>query len=379
VPYWIKIFLDSSNPHLSLFSECGNKASRSKCGNKASHFEKIRYIIPPLKKGGRGDLKSFHCFRILLFILCPLFVFFINSRSEAAFRDNFLGAKSMAMGGAYTALADDVDGILINPAGLSMIKAQQISATMADLYPGLSDDSLITQNIVGYANKSDNAGSFGVVWKRFDVGKLYYENILALSYARSSSLYLTKGDKNRQKNFSMGGTLKFMNWDSAPTLDSGGKVIEDLPGWKGISFDVGFVIWPSANTPVALSFQNLRRPDISSSKSKIKESLPFTTRMGVAAIDKNTTWAMDMSLKGGQIDLKIGLQRKALDGKLFLRTGVALENLAWGMNFTAGAGYKLNNSTRIDYAFVYPINTILNTLGSHRVSIIYNFGKETAD
>jgi hypothetical protein len=349
-------FLNPTNP---LFQR-GNSMLSFQRGNNMLSFQdgKTHFLLYKL------------CFLIFLFI------FFITSQSEAAFRDNFLGAKSMAMGGAYIAIADDVDGTLINPAILSAIKAQQIVATMAVLYPGLSDDSLITQNIVGYAHKSDDIGSLGIVWKRFGVGNLYNENILALSYARSSSLYLTKGEQNRPKNFSLGGSLKLMNWDSAPTVDAGGKVIEDLPGWTGISFDAGFVIWPSPNTPVAVSFQNLRRPDISSNQSKIKEKLPFSTRMGVAAIDKNTTWAMDLLLKGSQIDLKIGLEKRTLDGKLFLRTGIALENLAWGMNFTVGAGYRLNNSTRIDYAYVYPINTILNSMGSHRFSIVYNFGEE---
>lgn len=358
--YWIKKLFVSSNPPLAPFRK----------GESESKID----IIPPLKKGRRNDLKPLYCFRLCLL----LFAFFLASQSEAAFRDNFLGAKSMGMGGAYTALADDVDGALMNPAGLSMIKAQQISTTMAVLYPGLSDDSSITQNIVGYANKSSDVNSFGVIWKRFGVGNLYSENILALSYARSLSLYLSKGEPNRQKNFSLGGTFKYMNWDSAPTVDADGKVVEDIPGWKGVSFDIGLVIWPSANTPVALSFQNLRRPDISSSKSKIKEILPFAARMGVAAINKKTTWVMDMSLKGGQVDLKIGLERKTLNNNLLLRTGIALENLAWGMNFTVGAGYKLSNSIRIDYAYVYPINTIIDTLGSHRFSIVYNFGKEAA-
>ena len=58
-------------------------------------------------------------------------MFLLSTQSEAAFKDNFLGAKSMAMGGAYNAIADDVDGTLINPAILSTIKAHQIVATMA--------------------------------------------------------------------------------------------------------------------------------------------------------------------------------------------------------------------------------------------------------
>jgi len=306
-------------------------------------------------------------------------MFLAVTQSESAFRDSFLGARSMAMGGACTAIAEDVDGALVNPAGLSMIRSQQIMATMAVLHVGLSDDSMITQNIVGYANKSGDIGSFGVVWKRFGTGNLYYENILALSYARSSSFYITKGDKNRRKNLSLGGTLKLMNWDSAPTVDSNGRIIEDLPGWAGVSFDAGFVIWPSVNTSVAVAFQNLRRPDITSNSSKVKEKLPLVTRMGVAAINKNTTWTMDMVMKQGEFDLKIGLEKKARDGNLFLRTGIALENLAWGMNYTVGAGYRFSKSARIDYAFVYPINTILDTFGSHRISIVYDFGGEALE
>ena len=308
----------------------------------------------------------------IFFILITLF---ISGNCYPAFMDSYLGAKSMAMGGAYTALADDADGGLVNPAGLSMIKSQQLSATTAVLHAGLDDDSMITQNIVGYAYKS-NIGSIGMAWKRFGAGDLYYENIVAVSYARSGSLYFSKGDKDRRKNISYGANIKLLNWDSAPTVDSGGRTIEDLPGWTGINFDLGFIIFPSVNTPVAVSFQNVRKSHIDSDSSKIEEKLSMITRMGVAAIDNNTTWVIDLILQEGQIDLKIGLERKFYDGKVLIRTGIALENLAWGMNFTVGAGYKLGEKTRLDYAFVYPMNTILDTYGSHRVSVVYNFGKE---
>jgi hypothetical protein len=310
---------------------------------------------------------------LIYFIFSILIMFSFSDNCYPAFIDSYLGARSMAMGGAYTALADDADGGLVNPAGLSMIEYQQLSATTAVLHAGLDDDSMITQNIVGYAYKS-SIGSLGMAWKRFGAGDLYYENILAISYARSGSLYFTKGDKGRRKNISYGGNIKLLNWDSAPTVDSGGRTIEDLPGWTGINFDLGFIIFPSANTPVAVSFQNIRKSHINSDSSKIEEKLPLTTRMGVAAIDNNTTWVIDLILKQGQIDLKLGLERKSHDGNFLIRTGIALENLAWGMNFTVGAGYKLGEKTRLDYAFMYPMNTILETYGSHRVSIVYNFG-----
>ncbi|MGB9598010.1 MAG: hypothetical protein ACPL7B_17120, partial [Candidatus Poribacteria bacterium] len=88
-----------------------------------------------------------------------------------AFMDSYFGARSMAMGGAYTAISNDADGGLVNPAGLSMIDKRQITATTAILHIGLDDESLISQNIVGYAQKSD-FGSIGTVWKRFNAGDL---------------------------------------------------------------------------------------------------------------------------------------------------------------------------------------------------------------
>ncbi len=80
-----------------------------------------------------------------------------------------------------------------------------------------------------------------------------------------------------------------------------------------------------------------------------------------------------MLLWEGQIDLRVGAERQSYDGNFLLRVGFSLENLAWGTNFTLGAGYKPSKSLRIDYAFVYPVNTILDTLGSHRISMVYNF------
>jgi len=311
---------------------------------------------------------------ILLYLIFFILIeCFILGKCYSAFMDSYLGARSMAMGGAYTAIANDADGGLVNPAGLSMINGRQLTATTAILHIGLDDESMISQNIVGYAHKAD-FGSIGGVWKRFNAGDLYYENVLVLSCSRLGSLYFSKGDKNRLKNISYGGSIKLLNWDSAPTIDLTGRTVEDLSGWTGINFDLGFVIFPSVNTPVAISFQNIRKSYVNSKSSNIDEKLPMVTRMGVAAIGENTTWVIDLILKQGEIDLKIGLERKFYDGDVLVRTGIALENLAWGMNYTIGAGYKLSEKTRIDYAFMYPVNNILETFGSHRVSIVYNFG-----
>jgi len=310
---------------------------------------------------------------ILFLMFCVLNLSFPHP-SGAAFKDNFVSARSVAMGGACTALANDADGGLINPAGLSMIERQQIIATAAALHMGLSDDSFISQNILGYAYQQNRIGTLGAVWKRLAATGLYSENTLALSFARDFRFYLKKGEGDRRKNVSFGATLNFMNWDSAPTVGADGKIVEDLSGWSGFSFDIGVVIWPSENIPVAVSLQDISKPNIDSDSSLVDEDLPTTTRMGVAAMGESITWAMDMILSDGHIDLRVGLERQ-YDWNFCLRAGFSLENLAWGTNFTLGAGYKPSEQVRIDYAFVYPVNTILDTLGSHRISVVYSFGQ----
>lgn len=308
-----------------------------------------------------------------LHILYVTFIILFAKPCSGSFQDDFLGARSIAMGGAYTALADEADGILVNPAGLSMVRNQQLSITSSALYVGLSDESFISQNIMGYAFRQKK-GSYGIVWKRFGVANLYSENTIALCYARTGRLYFTKGEENRPRNISLGINLKFLNWDSAPTVSPNGQIVEDIPGWNGFDLDLGIVVWPAENTPVALVFQNIFKPDVDSKLSKVNEELPRIARMGVAVITSNTIWSLDLVLRGGEIDFQTGLERQTYDGKLFLRSGFGLKNLAWGMNFMAGAGYRITDSVRFDYAFVYPINTIVNTIGSHRISIVYNFG-----
>ena len=309
---------------------------------------------------------------LVLSALCLLIS--LSNSSVAAFRDNFLGARSVGMGGAYTAMADDADGALVNPAGLSAIEGQQMIATMSALHVGLSDDSLISHNILGYAHQWKGVGTLGVVWKRLGAGGLYSENVLALSLARAFGFYFSRAEGERRKNISLGATLNLMSWDSAPTVGADGRIVEDLPGWRGISFDVGIAVRPAENVSVAVALQNVNRPNIVSSElSKVEEKLPMAARMGVAAMGEKVVWAMDMILRDGQIDLRGGVERQAYGENILLRIGFSLENLAWGTNVTLGAGYKPKSSLRLDYAFVYPVNTILDTLGSHRISMVYDF------
>ncbi len=300
----------------------------------------------------------------------------VSVHTYAAFEDGFIGARAFAMGGAFTAIGDESDGLLVNPASIANLKhqpeshqsAQQLSATTARLHVGLSDEISITQNLISYAYSQPTRGALGFLWKRLNAGGLYSENYLLIGVSKSYDL----GTKEKRR-LSLGGAVKLLNWDTAPTIRADGLVVEDLPGQSRFALDVGMIFRPSPNIPIALSFQNLNTPNIASTNSLVTENLPLQVMLGIGIVAENSTWGMDLVFKESEVDVKVGIESHFYKDSLALRGGFRLENLAWGTNLTLGGGYRPFKSLRIDYGFLFPIGGIRDTSGSHRFSIVWDF------
>lgn len=313
----------------------------------------------------RVSIYSSSCHSIVYLIL---FLNFYTSTIHAAFDDRFIGARAYGMGGASTAVTNEGDGLLVNPASISNSSGQQFSATMAVLHVGLSDETSITQNLITYATSRPDRGAVGLLWKRLNVSQLYAENYVILGASKS---YRIGGENKR--HFSIGVSGKLLNWETVPTLGANGVVLEDLPGRSQLSVDMGFVFRSSSNIPVAVSVQNLNSPDIASSSSPASEPLPLQTTLGIGILGRNSTSGMDLVFRRQEINVRVGLEYRLHDGKLLVRGGFRLENLAWGTNLTIGAGFRPRERMRIDYGFVLPNSGIQATFGSHRFSIVYDF------
>ena len=314
------------------------------------------------------DRISSHLFAFNSIVCLLLFLDLLISTIHAAFDDQFIGARAYGMGGASTAVANEADGLLVNPASISNTSGQQFSATMALLHVGLSDETSITQNLVAYANSHPKRGAVGLLWKRLNVSQLYAENYVILGASKS---YRIGSGGNR--HFSIGVSGKLLNWETVPTLGTNGVVLEDLPGRSQLSVDMGFIFRSSPNIPIAVSVQNLNSPDIASSSSPTNENLPLQTTLGIGILRRNSTWGMDLVFSRHEIDVRVGLEYRLHGDKLLVRGGFRLENLAWGTNLTIGAGFRPRERMRIDYGFVLPNSGIQATFGSHRFSIVYDF------
>lgn len=110
-------------------------------------------------------------------------IFLMNcSRVEARTKSPFnpVGVRTQGMGNAFVAVADDVNSIYWNPAGLARIKDRQIMVTHNDLY-GFGLD----ENYIGYAQHQ-----FGFSWNHMGIGGDSFmfgadwaQDVFTLSYA----------------------------------------------------------------------------------------------------------------------------------------------------------------------------------------------------
>ena len=130
-----------------------------------------------------------------------------------------IGARAQAMGGAFTAIADDGNALYWNPAGLSRLGHQEFTSTLGDLYgAGLQDNHL------GYVFPITDTQAASLSWRQSsadEAGLGYAENTFSLGYAFRFGRKLAVGAVGRYLN-------------STTELD-GSRFTE----WTGTTFDLG--------------------------------------------------------------------------------------------------------------------------------------------
>src|SRR5581483_2209037 len=119
--------------------------------------------------------------------------FLFLSPARAAFQNDGWGARPVGMAGAFTALSDDANAPLYNPAGLTQVQWNEVSAMYARLFTGLTlysgndstggDTVHLDESYLAYVSKNSKLGSFGLSWSNFNTTHLYREDTVTLSYA----------------------------------------------------------------------------------------------------------------------------------------------------------------------------------------------------
>ncbi|HEX7877861.1 MAG TPA: hypothetical protein VF720_00540, partial [Candidatus Eisenbacteria bacterium] len=166
-----------------------------------------------------------------------VFLVFMVTPAFAVREQVDMGARAIALGGAYSAVADDASAIYWNPAGLCQLGHQELVASHADLY-----GEGIKQNVVGAVVPltPDQAAAFEWYSTGYDDGELDFgENRLDLAFSLRP---------NRRVAFGITGKYLSRNVDLDETAFGSGH---------GLGMDAGVLAFVARNVRVGAVLQDV--------------------------------------------------------------------------------------------------------------------------
>jgi len=331
----------------------------------------------------------------ILFLLTCLFCW-VNL-SQAGFMDLGAGGRPLGMGHAFVGLANDVNAVYYNPAGLIQIRKVEFSFMYAPLFLGLTDGSNITDYYGAYAQPLDKNSAVGGAWigrslvgPGYTAGEmLYQENMFYASYARRIIEKLTVGISlkipYRQYGADAYNTTYGVGDDGQANK---GQDTTFANGYSkiGVSFDAGVLYELTKNISVGVMLQDFYSTNLALSSTEndsTSDRIPFNIKAGVgckipklAGIDE-VVFAADVAYRlGGGLrnDLKCHLGGEAwfMIKSVAVRGGFGIGGNGYS-DFSLGGSYVFIGvpEIQIDYAWVYPLGGAANaTSGNHRFSCV---------
>lgn len=306
--------------------------------------------------------------KLIIIFLIIIFLTSINYAQEAttsgkrqarggqpgAFMSWGAGARSLAMGKAYTGIADDATATYWNPAGLSQVGRQELTALHAAFWGGTSYD------FIAYAIPVIGIGTLGISGIQLSSGgfeKRDINNSIIGTFKEMQEAYGISYGKQIMDVLALGASFKHMSH----TMDNhtNGKYM----------VDIGVLFHPSELLQVGVKIQNV----VGWQTGEATEvDMPMTMRAGAEykLLKDKLSLVADAEYyktesKNTFVDLHGGVEFWALN-YLAVRLGMDADE------FTGGFGLKYRDY-ELDYAFA------THELGiNHRFSATLRFGPSIA-
>ena len=284
-------------------------------------------------------------FTFALFYFCTFPAFAVPLTTGADFLLMTTGARPDGMGQAFSAVADDINTLSFNPAGLGNIRSAQVGYGYENFVAGVQYD------FIGLALPVGNAGVLGLGY--IDMGTAPFN-----STANPSTPAVSAEDRA----FIAGWGRSFYDFH----VGIAGKYIQrqlDTVQGNGWGVDLGLRYRPAPNWTLAASLMNLG-PGVQLSSL---EPLPTLVNAGLAWTAVEQPFHSLTFAGNGTFNLATNTQQFGVGAEYWyqdafaLRAGYVLNSLDLGGDFnpdgfSAGAGIKLS-FVELDYAF-QPLNTI---------------------
>ena len=321
-------------------------------------------------------LKPKSIVRVLLFLLLSSTIYHPPS-SNPAFLDYGWGVRPEGMGGAFTSVADDVNTIFYNPAGLANLSSKEVNLMYTKPWVGL-DGIDISFMHGAFSYPLDKYGNFGIGITQYDVNGIYLENTATICYGYDLARLL-KFDRK----ILAGINLKYLGW--SVKWDEEIKRQDDpvvKAGNSKSSFGVDFGLYsePVGGLKIGLLGRNLNSPDVGLYyENKVPQEYRFGLGYNFGDLGRfeDFTTAFDISHRGQEYSEESKLQyffgiESWLNFHTFgFRVGYNKTDVTTGLSYCP----RIKQGTirlKIDYALLIS-SVYTESMGSHKISFGIEF------
>ncbi|TSA49103.1 hypothetical protein D4R47_04390 [archaeon] len=247
-----------------------------------------------------------------------------------------VGARALAMGGAFVAVADDATAVCWNPAGLAQLNDTRITGMSTDLF-GMG----ITHQFVGATTTFANIG-IGLGWER------------AALTGQGAAADGTPGNLFNWNESAIVGTLATNIMDIGL---AGANVKYYMASGvdntaSGFGFDLGLLVKLGDMFTIGVNAKDLGNSNLTWT-SGATDSITglYTAGLAMSLVDGRLVLATDVDFDGTNLgDAHIGIEFKVID-ELALRGGVVLTDNFQNYYFSAGAGINVAG-LYVDVAYI---------------------------
>lgn len=310
--------------------------------------------------------------------LLVIIIFMSRLPSWAAFQESMWGARPAALGGVFTAFADDANAPAYNPAGISWMTQNELTLTYAKLFTGLDLHAgrETSQLGLGYFSfvptiKNKRYGSYALSWTNLVATRLYREDSFSLSIADSFQFESLP----HQPIFAFGVNLKLLRRSFSPTertdLD---PVFREGHDSAALTGDIGMLVRPQLPSlpglKAAVVVQNVTEPDIGLS---VTDRVPARYSLALAYQDAKLPFvnpAIEVSRRKGRTMISAAWEAWISPDTLAVRVGGSSDEMGGGIGYQFQLFKAI--AMRLDYAILWPLN-LDESNGSHRISITTAF------
>jgi hypothetical protein len=294
------------------------------------------------------------------------------------------GARPAALSGAFGGLADDVNSLVYNPAGLAELGNPQVTADYLRLLPSLTDETSANHTFLAYGQPLGGGGQWGGLGAGlvdFKLGSLFRERAVAAGYGKNlGRLSLGAAVKSLERRYGQDADAANAIQGPNPSNRSGrlDPVFQERSRRRATGLDLGLLARLGDHLSLGLSAANVNQPDLGLSQV---QAVPRVLRAGASYRHRWLKANLDVTQREfleGRTDRRtlIGAERVWVLGRfgeMALRAGTGFGSRDF-RQLTLGGGYQANGLA-VDYAFQMPLGGLESAGGSHRLSLSFKFGK----